>query len=113
MDIQQRRTGTATATGVVSLLPTAPDYSRGEDVVTWLPVGAYNYMALQVEGLDGEVALQGCNGPDPTVAGDWYDLGTVTADGVIHVADKAIDFVRVNVTTLTSGTPTVHLSLEG
>ena len=107
----RRYRGTAGATGVVSLIQ-YPDFSNGVDTLdAWLAVMGVNHIALQVEGLDGEVEFQGCNG-DPDVAAEWYTIEALTVDGRIISNDDPVDFVRVNVTTYTSGTMSAMLTLE-
>lgn len=111
MGIGQRRTGTATASGIVELA-FDPDYSRGTDVVkAWLGVDAYDHISLQVRDLAGEIALEGNNG-DPTDADDWYEIDSLTADGVTTISDFPVSFLRVNAKSITSGTAVVHLNLE-
>lgn len=103
--------GEAGATGVVPMSQD-PDFSMGKNEITaWLGVSGVKHIALQVDGLDGAVELQGCNGR-PEVAGEWYTIEELTADGRIIVNDDPVDFVRVNKTTHTSGTMTAMLTLE-
>lgn len=106
-----RYRGTATTTGMVTMRPD-PDYTRGKaDWSAWMGVTPYRRFALQVDGLDGTVELQGNNGR-PDVAGEWYTLDTITADGVVVVLEDPVDFIRVNCTVLTSGTPVCMLTME-
>jgi hypothetical protein len=111
MGPQESFRGTATATGVVTMNPDQ-DFTRGKrSWSAWLGVTGYKHIALQVEGLDGAIELQGNNG-DPEEASEWYTIAQLTTDGRTVVSDDPIAFVRVNVTTLTSGTPSVLLMLE-
>ena len=111
MGPQESFRGVGTATGVVLMSPD-PDYTRGKrSWSAWLGVTGYKYIALQVEDLDGAIELQGNNG-DPETAGEWYTIEELTADGRIVVSDDPVNFIRINVTTLTSGTPLALLSLE-
>lgn len=111
MDYFRRYRGEATATGVVTLAQ-HPDFSNGKDEITaYLGVMGVRHMALQVEGLDGTIELQGNNG-NPNTAAEWYTVGELTADGRIVVNEDAINFVRVNVTAISSGTVIAMLTLE-
>ncbi len=109
--IGRKWVGKPTAAGTVEM-QADPDYSRGDSFTAWMGVGAYNRFGLSVTDLDGAVSLQGCD-LDPTVEANWYDMITLSADGQDSVAEQVTQFVRVNLTTLTSGTPTIGLVAEG
>jgi hypothetical protein len=53
----------------------------------------------------GTVVLEGCDG-DPTVAGNWYTIGTVTTTGLVD--NNVRKFVRLSITA-ESGETDVHL----
>lgn len=111
MEFSARYRGTAAATGMVEMNPD-PDYTRGKGgFQAWLGITAAQRIALQVDALDGAVELQGNNG-NPTVEDEWYTIEELTADGRVIVNEDPIDFVRVNCTTLTSGTPLCLLTIE-
>lgn len=103
--------GTAEATGVVRMFPDPNFNTAHTGFGSWIGVMGVRHMALQVVDLDGAVELQGNNG-DPNEAGEWYTIEELTEDGRIIVNDDPVNFIRVNVTTLTSGTPTLLLDLE-
>jgi hypothetical protein len=108
----RRYRGSAAAAGVVTMLA-EPDYSGGADkFVAWLATMNVKRFDLQVEALAGSVSLEGCNGR-PSVADEWFVLGTISADGRIVVVDQQVDFVRVNKTVHTSGTAVCMLTLGG
>lgn len=111
-DYYRRYRGTSAAEGLVPMNP-EPDYSMGKEGFTaWLATMGVKTFDLQVEGLDGVVSLDGCNGR-PGEADEWYVLGSLDEDGRIVVVDQSVDFVRVNKSTHTSGTVICMLTLEG
>lgn len=111
MGPQENFRGTASATGVVTMT-TDPDYTNGKRTFSaWLGVAGYEYISLQVEDLDGAIELQGNNG-DPDTAGEWFTIEELTVDGRIVVSEDPINFIRVNATTVTSGTLTAILTVE-
>lgn len=108
----RRYRGTAAASGMVTMHP-EPDYSMGKESFTaWLATMGVKTFDLQVEGLDGVVSLEGCNGR-PGEASEWYVLGSLSADGRVVAVDQSVDFVRVNKSTHTSGTVICMLTMEG
>lgn len=107
----RRLRGTANAPGVVTLRE-EPDYSNGKYTYSgWIASMGVGHFALQVEGLNGTVELQGCNGR-PEEATEWYTIEELAADGRIIVNEDLVNFVRVNATTINSGTMIAMLSLE-
>ena len=53
------------------------------------------------------VDLEGCIG-DPDVAANWFVVDTTTGNGMRHVVNKMVRFLRANLTSLVGGTsPTV------
>lgn len=96
--------------------------STGSVVLTQHPVGFYTdagstsvYVAdtplttwdIQISGA-ATVTIQGNEG-DPDTAGDWYDISTVTASGVVK-DDRHTTFTRVQVDAYTSGSINVRLA---
>ena len=107
----RRYRGEATATGVMPIVQ-YPDFSNGKDQINaYLGVMGVRQIALQIDGLDGTVELQGNNG-NPNTAGEWYTIEELAADGRIIKLDDPVDFIRVNVTAITSGTTVAMLTLE-
>lgn len=115
-NIQKAWEATVTATGVVAfvpaglpahLLPSAARNPEGPDVrvptVQHLFVEDTPKRKLTVNlASTGSVTYQGCDG-DPSVAGNWYDIGSaITSDGAVS-EEILRRFVRVNVTDAGTG----------
>lgn len=112
MKFFRRYRGEGVAEGMVTMFA-EPDYSMGEEKFSaWLGTMGVKRFDLQVDGLSGTVLLEGCNGR-PGEAGEWYTLGTLSADGKIVLVDIAADFIRVNKSVHTSGTAVCMLTMSG
>lgn len=114
MEISTRSSGTATATGNVTMKMDPVGFFDGAGVVNvftggmWRKTATVRWSGSGSPG--GTVKLKGCVG-DPSVTGNWYDLSSTTG-GLMSVTGEH-DFVRLNVSAYTSGTAHVQLSASG
>jgi hypothetical protein len=104
----RRFTGSSTSTGSVTLkqydVGFSVDNGSTSVYVADTPLTTWD---IQIGGA-ATVTIQGNEG-NPDTAGDWYDISTVTASGVVK-DDRHTTFTRVKVDSYTSGSVNVRLA---
>ena len=101
-------TGSSTSTGTIALkLENIGFYSDDGTAAVYVADTPLTTWDIQIGGA-ATVSIQGNEG-DPDAAGDWYDISTVSASGVVK-DDRHTTFTRVKVDSYTSGTVAVRLA---
>lgn len=104
----RRFTGSSTSTGSITLKQHPVGFFADEgNTSVYVADTPRTTWDIQIGGA-ATVSIQGNEG-DPSVAGDWYDISTVSASGVVK-DDRHVTFTRVNVDAYTSGTIAVRLA---